>query len=117
MVEGDLFKDPLPSGHDAMILANTIHVLSAEHNILLLENMRRRVEISARLLLVDVWMDANRSQPPIAPLISGEFLIISGEGQTYTETEADEWLAQTGWLKLERKALVGPSSVIIAEAV
>ena len=117
VVEGDLFKDPLPSGHDAMILANTIHVLSAEHNILLLENMRRRVEISARLLLVDVWMDANRSQPPIAPLISGEFLIISGEGQTYTETEADEWLAQTGWLKLERKALVGPSSVIIAEAV
>ena len=46
MVEGDLFKDPLPSGHDAMILANTIHVLSAEHNILLLENMRRRVEIA-----------------------------------------------------------------------
>jgi SAM-dependent methyltransferase len=117
VVEGDLFKDPLPSGHDAMILANTIHVLSAEHNTLLLENMRRRVEMGARLLLVDVWMDAGRSQPPIAPLISGEFLIISGEGQTYAETEADEWLAQTGWLKLERKPLVGPSSVIIAEAV
>ena len=117
VVEGDLFKDSLPSGHDAMILANMIHVLSAEHNILLLENMRRRAEKSTRLLLVDVWMDASRSQPPAAPLISGEFLIISGEGQTYAETEADEWLAQTGWLKLERKPLVGPSSVIIAEAV
>ena len=44
-------------------------------------------------------------------------ILISGEGQTYAETEADEWLAQTGWLKLERKPLVGPSSVIIAEAV
>jgi hypothetical protein len=29
----------------------------------------------------------------------------------------DEWLAQTGWHKLERKSLAGPSSVIIAKAV
>jgi phospholipid N-methyltransferase len=117
VIEGDLFKDSLPSGHDAMILANTVHVLSAAHNIELLGNMRRRVEVGARLLLVDVWMDESRSQPPAAPLVSGEFLVISGEGQTYAETEADEWLAQTGWRKLERKFLAGPSSVIIAAAV
>ena len=41
------------------------------------------------------WMDASRSQPPAAPLVSGKFLIISGEGQTYAETEADE----CGWRK------------------
>jgi SAM-dependent methyltransferase len=117
VVEGDLFRDPFPSGHDAMILANTVHVLSAAHNIALLGNMRARAEVGARLLLVDVWMDASRSLPPAAPLVSGEFLIISGEGQAYAETEADEWLAQTGWQKLKRKSLVGPSSVIIAEAV
>jgi hypothetical protein len=117
VVEGDLFRDPLPSGHDAMILANTVHVLSAAHNIELLGNMRRRAEVGARLLLVDVWMDESRSQPPAAPLVSGEFLVISGEGQSYAETDADEWLAQTGWRKLERKSLIGLSSVIIAEAV
>ena len=56
---------------------------------------------------------------PADPATDAAFaeFIISGEGQTYAETEADEWLAQTGWLKLERKPLVGPSSVIIAEAV
>jgi O-methyltransferase domain len=117
VIEGDLFKDPLPSGHDAMILANTVHVLSAAHNIELLGNMRSRVEVDARLLLVDVWMDESRSIPPAAPLVSGEFLVISGEGQAYAEAEADGWLAQTGWRKLERQFLAGPSSVIIAEAV
>jgi len=117
VVEGDLFKDPLPSGHDALILANTAHVLSAAHNIELLRNMRKGAETGARLLIVDIWMDASHSQPPVAPFRSGEFLLFSGEGQVYAETEADEWLAQTGWRKLERKSLVGPSSVIIAEAV
>ena len=39
-----------------------------------------------------------------------------GEGQAYGEDEADEWLAQTGWRKLERRPLAGPGSVIIAEA-
>ena len=29
--------------------------------------------------------------------MSGEFLIISGEGQAYGEDDADQWLRQTGW--------------------
>jgi hypothetical protein len=49
--------------------------------------------------------------------MSGEFLVISGEGQAYSEEEADEWLRQTGWRKLERKPLAGPFSLIVAEAV
>jgi hypothetical protein len=48
--------------------------------------------------------------------MSGEFLVLSGEGQAYSEDEADEWLAKTGWRKLERKPLAGPSSLIVAEA-
>lgn len=73
MIEGDLFKDPLPNGHDALIVANTIHVLSAEHNIELLKNLRLRVSTGARLLLVDLWTDSTHTQPPAAALMSGEF--------------------------------------------
>jgi hypothetical protein len=47
-------------------------------------------------------MDPTRTQPPAAPLASGEFLVISGEGQTYGEDEADGWLTETSWHKLER---------------
>jgi hypothetical protein len=47
---------------------------------------------------------------------SGEFLVVSGEGQAYSEDEADEWLAQSDWRKLKRRPLSGPGSVIIAEA-
>jgi hypothetical protein len=116
VVEGDFFRDPLPDGHDVLIVANTAHVLSVDHNLELLRNMRAHAAPQARLLLVDLWMDPSRTEPPAAPLMSGEFLVMSGEGQSYAEDEADEWLAQTGWRKLERRPLAGPFSVIIAEA-
>lgn len=117
VVEGDFFNDPLPARHDALIVANTVHVLSVAHNLDLLRNMRAGVEPGARLLLVDLWMDSSHTEPAAAALMSGEFLVISGEGQAYGEDEAETWLAQTGWRRLERRPLAGPASVIIAEAV
>lgn len=116
VVEGDFFKDPLPDGHDVLIVANTVHVLSAAHNLELLRNMRSHVANGARLLLADLWMDPTHTQPAIAPMMSGEYLVMSGEGQAYGEEAADAWLAQTGWRKLERRPLGGAPSVIIAEA-
>lgn len=117
VVEGDFFKDALPNGHDVLIVANTVHVLSAAHNLELLRNMRAHVDGGARLLLVDLWMDPTHTQPAQAPMMSGEYLVMSGEGQAYGEETADHWLAQTGWRKIERRPLAGPPSVIIAEAV
>jgi SAM-dependent methyltransferase len=117
VVEGDFFKDPLPGGHDALIVANTVHVLSEAHNLALLKHMRAHASPGAKLLLVDLWMDATHKEPPAAPLMSGEFLVISGEGQAYGEDAAHEWLAQTAWRPLERIPLAGPASVIVAEAI
>ena len=117
VVEGDLFKDPLPDGHDALIVANTVHVLSAAHNVELMRKLRAHVRPGAKLLLVDLWTDPSHSQPLAAAFMSGTFLLTSGEGQTYSEQEADDWLGQTGWRKRERKPLAGPSSLIVAEAI
>ena len=116
IVEGDVFKAPLPQDHDVLLIANTVHVLSAAHNLELLGKARATAQVGARLLLVDLWTDATHSQPLAAALMSGQFLIMAGEGQTYSEQEADEWLKQTGWRKLERKQLAGAAGLIVAEA-
>jgi SAM-dependent methyltransferase len=116
VVEGDVFKDPLPGGHDVVLIANVVHVFSAAHNIELMRKIRAHVMPGARLLLVDLWTDPSHSQPSAAALMSGQFLLTSGEGQVYSEQEADEWLARTRWKKLERKTLAGPASCLIAEA-
>ena len=90
IVEGDVFKDPLPGDHDVLIVANTIHIFSVAHNIELFRKMRAHVQSGTRLLLADFWTDPSHSQPTAAALISGSFLLTSGEGQTYSEEEADE---------------------------
>jgi hypothetical protein len=99
IVEGDVFKDPLPGDHDVLIVANTIHIFSVAHNIELFRKMRAHVQSGTRLLLADFWTDPSHSQPTAAAL------------------KADEWLGRTGWQKLERKPLAGPLSLIVAEAI
>ncbi len=117
IVEGDVFKDPFPGDHDVLIVANTIHIFSVAHNIEFMRKMRTHVQPGTRLLLADFWTDPSHSEPAAAALISGSFLLTSGEGQAYSEEEADGWLGQTGWQKLERKPLAGPVSLIVAEAI
>jgi ubiquinone/menaquinone biosynthesis C-methylase UbiE len=117
VVEGDVFRDPLPANHDALIVANTAHVFSVPHNLELMRKMRAGVQPGARLLLVDLWTDPTHSHPSAAALMSGEFLVMAGEGQAYSEQEAEHWMRETGWRKLERKALAGATSLILAEGI
>ena len=100
-----------------MLIANAVHMFSAARNLKLMRKCRGAVQADARLLLVDLWTDPTHSDPAAAALMSGAFLLTSGEGQTYSEQEADEWLEQTGWRRCERKALAGATSLIVAEAI
>ena len=115
VVEGDFFTDPIPAGHDVVLIANVVHLFSADHNLALLRRTRHSVADGTRLLLVDFWTDLTHTQPPFAALMAGEFLVITGEGDVYSEDEATGWLQETGWRAVERKPLAGPISVIVAE--
>jgi ubiquinone/menaquinone biosynthesis C-methylase UbiE len=117
IIEGDVFEIPLPSDHDVLLLSNVVHHCSAAQNVELLRKMRATVQSGARLLLVDLWTDPTHTEPTAAALMSGTFLLISGEGQSYSEQEADGWLELTKWRKLERKPLSSPNSLIVAEAI
>jgi ubiquinone/menaquinone biosynthesis C-methylase UbiE len=115
VVQGDFFKDPIPLGHDVVLIANVIHLLSPEHNLELLRRTRERVPEGARLLLVDFWTDPTHTQPTFAALMAGEFLLVTGEGDVYSEEEVLTWLKSSGWKFIERKPLAGPGSLIVAQ--
>ena len=117
VVDGDFFHDPIPERHDAVLIANVMHLFSADHNKDLLRRTRARVAAGARLLLADFWTDPTHTEPTFAALMAGEFLVITGEGDVYSAQEVEDWLDQTGWRVLDRKPLTGPMSLIIAEAV
>jgi 2-polyprenyl-3-methyl-5-hydroxy-6-metoxy-1,4-benzoquinol methylase len=117
VVEGDFLTTPIPPGHDAVIIAHVIHTLSVAHNAQMLANLRKGVAPGARLLLVDLFTDPSHTEPTMAALMAGEFLMIAGEGDVYSEQEVGEWLLAAGWKMQECKALNGPTSLMVAEAV
>jgi SAM-dependent methyltransferase len=116
-VEGDFFVDPIPDGHDAVLVANVIHLFSPERNLELLQRIRDQVADGGRLFLADLWTDPTHTEPTMAALMGGQFLVRTGEGAVYSDEEANGWLVKTGWRPLEHKALAGPTSVVVAEAV
>lgn len=116
VVAGDFFTESIPAGHDAVLIANVLHLLSPERNLDLLRRIRARVSDGTRLLLADFWTDPTHTDPPFAALMAAEFFVITGEGDVYSEEEASLWLRETGWRTVERKPLAGAVSLLVAEA-
>ena len=113
--EGDLLRDQLPTGYDAFLLANVIHVFTPEHNRGLLERVHASALPGARLLLVDFWTNPTHTQPVFAALMAGEWLMGRGEGDVYSEDEIRHLLTVTGWTMIARRPLTGPASLVVAE--
>ena len=115
LAEGDFFQDTIPGNHDAVIVANVMHIFSPEHNRTLLARIRGAVENRTRLLLVDFWTDPTHTEPFMATMLAGEFLLASGEGDVYSREEVEAWLGNTGWRPIQHILLDGPASLIVAE--
>ena len=116
VIDGDILVDPIPPGHDAILLANVVHLFSPSHNRTLLGRIHSAVDPGTRLLLVDFWTDAAHTHPTFAALMAGEFLIVTGEGDVYSVDEVASWLRATGWQFLEHVPLAGAASLVIAAA-
>jgi len=116
VVEGDAFFDPLPEGHDVVLIAGFIHLFDPPRIALLLDRVRKAVEAGTRLLIVDQWMDPTHTKPLFGAMLAATYLLISGSGDTYSVDEAEPWLDQAGFRFLDLRPLNGPTSVLVAEA-
>jgi cyclopropane fatty-acyl-phospholipid synthase-like methyltransferase len=116
IVAGDMLGSPIPPGHDAIIIADVIHTLSAEHNLEMFASLRKSVDPGARVLLVDLFTNPSHTEPVAAAILAAEFMIMTGEGDVYSQQEAEQWLRETGWTPMGFKLLSGPRSLLAAEA-
>jgi ubiquinone/menaquinone biosynthesis C-methylase UbiE len=117
LAEGDAFFDAIPSGHDVALVAGFIHLFDGAKAKLLFRRIREHVEPGAKLLVVEQWMDATHTRPVFGAMLAVTYLMLSGEGGTYSVDEAEPWLRESGWRFLEHKQLEGVTSVVVAEAV
>ncbi len=116
VVVGDAMSGALPSGYDVFLLANLIHYWSPDENRTLLRRVRSAAETGAALLLADFWTDPTHTKPVQAALMAGEFAVHLRNGDVYSVEELRGWLEDTGWRFSQHAPLVGPQSLVVAQA-
>jgi hypothetical protein len=116
VIAGDALTDPVPNGHDAILIANFVHLLSPASNRALLRRLREAATGATMLLLVDFWTNTDHTQPTIAALLAGEFLLVGGQGDIYSVDELAAWLTEAGWSNPEHRSLAGPQTLVLATA-
>jgi cyclopropane fatty-acyl-phospholipid synthase-like methyltransferase len=114
-IAGDLRLDRIPGNHDAVLIANVLHLFKPSDNEDLLRRIRLASATGTRLLLVDFWMERDDRKPEFGALLAGEFLIVSG-GDVYRLDEGTKWLERTGWRYVSHRRLTRASSLLVAEA-
>jgi SAM-dependent methyltransferase len=117
VVSADILSDPLPTGHDLVLLSHVVHYFNPAGNLKLARQIRRAVEPGARLVILDFWTNATHTAPLTAVLMAGQF-VTGMSGDVFSEAEMTSWLGQSGWRYLESVGLPGlADSLIVAEAV
>jgi hypothetical protein len=76
IVAGDFLKDPIPTGHDAFLAANVIHVFDGRQNLEFFRRVRASAVAGARLLRVDLFTNATHTEPLFAALMASWLMVM-----------------------------------------
>ncbi len=97
LVQGDFYRDELPTGCDLALLSAIIHQNNPEQNLHLFKKAYRALEPGGMLLIRDHIMNDSRTNPPEGALFAINMLVNTRGGDTYTFAEVEKGLAEAGF--------------------
>ncbi|HYC77604.1 MAG TPA: methyltransferase [Planctomycetota bacterium] len=109
-VAGDFFAD-VPTGGDLYVLKHILHDWDDARCVTLLTHCSRAALPHARLLVVEMPLDADRPDP-MTPLLDLNMLLLTG-GRERTAAEYESLLKRGGW-RLQRAVQAGMMSALEA---
>jgi ubiquinone/menaquinone biosynthesis C-methylase UbiE len=117
VVEGDMFADPFPEGHDCLLFANQLVIWSPEQNRALLGKAYDVLPDDGRVLIFSAFSDETGDGPLYAALDNVYFATLPTAHSTiYHWAQYEEWLTSAGFSKVVRSPGGGwtPHGVIAA---
>jgi SAM-dependent methyltransferase len=103
-VPGDFYSDELPRGADLAWVSAIAHQHSREHNQELYAKVHTALRPGGRIMIRDIVMEPDRTQPPDGALFAINMLVNTDSGGTLTFEEFAEDLRVAGFV--EPKLLV-----------
>ncbi len=116
LVAGDFHKDSLPGPFDTAWLSHIIHGDGPESCKALIEKVYRILNPEGKIIVQDFILDETKTKPPFASLFALNMLIHTNEGRTYSFSEIEEWLRDTGFTNIKNLDLVlaNDASIVMA---
>ncbi len=112
--EGDLFDSEWSMGFDTVLFSNILHIYNPRENKTLLKKIRKILTQSGRLIIVDLFLNKNKTTPYEAACFSLTMLLFTETGKTYTFDECKALLTATGFSKFQTFKIANGSSLIEA---
>lgn len=115
-VPADFFNDPIPSGHDAILLSMILHDWDEGQNRKIIAGCLDALPSGGKLLISELLVDDDKAGPVDAALMSMNMLVGTW-GRNYTAAEYSEWLRDAGCARVHtvRFDSPGANGVVIGE--
>ena len=113
LVAGDYDRDSLGDGFDLVLLSAILHSNSPEGNRELIRKAAAALTPSGQLVIQEFIVDEDRTSPPFAALFALNMLVGTAAGDTYTESEVRQWMAEAGLSGMTRKDTPFGTSLIV----
>ncbi|UCH21931.1 MAG: methyltransferase [Deltaproteobacteria bacterium] len=97
LVAGDFFKDDFGGPHDIVFLSNIIHIFGAAENKRLLEKITKALNAGGKLLIVDRFLEDDKTNPPEAAFFTVELFLRTDSGRCYSWSDVIHWLKAVGY--------------------
>jgi len=114
---GDIFDVNFGVESDTVLYSNILHIYNESENLTLLNKIHASLKLGGRIIIVDLFLNADRTQPYDAALFSLTMLMFTDTGRTYSFNETKTLLTKVGFGNFKRFDLDRGSSVIEAVKV
>jgi SAM-dependent methyltransferase len=100
LVPGDFYNDPLPGGHDLVLLSAIIHQNGPEQNVDLYRKCFDALVPGGRILIRDFVMSSDRIRPVGGAVFAVNMLAATEGGNCYTLEEIQDTLSEAGFVRV-----------------
>lgn len=102
LASGDLLTDPIPPGHDLILLANVLHLLGPDDARALLRRAAQALPPGGHLVVRELDLDPDGLGPPVSAWFHLNMAIFTPQGAVHPPEHIDAWMRDAGLRDLQR---------------
>jgi SAM-dependent methyltransferase len=102
---GNIFKDDLGAGYDAVLVSNVVHVFNERENHSLLRRVHDALRPGGKVFIVEFFLDDSRTKPAKSSVFSLMMYLFTATGRCYSWREMERLLKRLGFGRFKRRAV------------